>query len=364
VRVDSGYQVWSETFDRPLTDVFKVQDEIAGAVVQVLKLSILDHYRPEPIPTANIEAYTLYLRALSHLTKNGVADFDAAAEHLRSALVLDPNFAAAWSLLATSTVNKFDGRSTPVPAACASARAAADQALKLNSTLAVAHRAKGIVLQTCDSNLPAAEVEFTTALELEPGSSDMLRAYAWFALEANRLDQALQLAQRAAAADPLNEWNFAAIGDVLFQARRLDEAEVAYRKAVEIDPMVAGLHGMLANILLTDHKPVEAVAEAEGEPDAEWREETLPFALDAAGRKSDADRAIATYELKYADDGPGVIAEFYACRHDVDRAVKWFSAWAARHTGVYSDFPYRVDCLKNVESDPRFKTLRQRVKLP
>ena len=60
VRVDNGYQVWSETFDRPLTDVFKIQDEIAGAVVQVLKMSILNHYVPEAARTTNIEAYTLY----------------------------------------------------------------------------------------------------------------------------------------------------------------------------------------------------------------------------------------------------------------------------------------------------------------
>jgi hypothetical protein len=73
---------------------------------------------------------------------------------------------------------------------------------------------------------------------------------------------------------------------------------------------------MLAIILLTDHQPSAAVAEAE--TDVEWREETLPFALDDAGRKADADRAIATFESKHMDESAGVIAEFYACRANVE----------------------------------------------
>ena len=83
--------------------------------------------------------------------------------------------------------------------------------------------------------------------------------------------------------------------------------------AVDLGPTDGGLHALLANILLSTHKATEAVAEAEREPDAEWRETALLFALDAAGRKSDADRAIAAYELKHAADDPGGIAAFYAC---------------------------------------------------
>ena len=90
VRVDSGYQVWSKTFDRPLTDVFKIQDEIAGAVVQVLELSLISHDMPQDPPTENIEAYSHYLRARSNVVSNGVDDYDAAVEHAHSALALDP----------------------------------------------------------------------------------------------------------------------------------------------------------------------------------------------------------------------------------------------------------------------------------
>jgi transcriptional activator of cad operon len=205
VRADNGYQIWSETFDRPLVDAFKIQDEIANAVVQVLKVSILGHYVPEGVQTPNIEAYTLYFQA-EGIGGNGLADYDAAIEQLRAALALDPKFAAAWARLATLTIWRFDVarapgmlavRVSPTPAACAAARAAADRGLELDSTLVETHRAKGIVLQYCDRNWAAAEGEFKRALELQPGSSDALRSYAWLALADNRPGQALQLAQRA-----------------------------------------------------------------------------------------------------------------------------------------------------------------------
>jgi transcriptional activator of cad operon len=372
VQVENGYQVWSETFDRPLTDVFKIQDEIAGAVVQVLKMSILNHYVPEAARTTNIEAYTLYFQAHSNTVSNWSADYNAAAEHLHSALTLDPQFAAAWGWLALVTIWEFDVarapglraiRAYPTQAACANARAAADRALELDSTLVQSHRAKGVVLQYCDNNLLAAEGEFRQAVELQPRSSDALRSYAWLALASGRLNQALQLAQRAVSLDPLNQWNFAVLGDVARTAGRFAEAEAAYRKAVELGPTVAGLHALLANILVSTHKAAEAVAEAEREPDAEWRETALLFALDAAGRKSDADRAIAAYELKYADDDPGGIAAFYACRHDTERTIQWLSRFLATHQGEYQDLLNREACFQNVESDSSYKAWRQKLKL-
>jgi serine/threonine-protein kinase len=354
IRVDNGYQVWSETFDRPVADAFKVQDEIAGAVVEVLKMSLLNHYVPEASRSTNIEAYTLYFRAHSNVMSNGSTDYDAAAEQLHSALALDPQFAAAWGWLALVTIWKFEPtawgssmRASPTQAACVDARAAADRALELDPRLVQSHRAKGIVLQHCDNNLLAAEGEFRRALELQPRSSDALRSYAWLALASARLDQALQLAQRALSLDPLNQWNYAAVGDVHWTAGRFAEAEAAYRKAVELGPTTAGLHALLANIMLSTHNADEAIAEAEREPDAEWRQSALPFALDAAGRKSDAERAIDAYELKYANDDPGGIAAFYACRHDTERTTRWLSRLRAKRQGEYHDLPNREACLRN-----------------
>ncbi len=364
VRGDGEDQLWSDTFDRPLTDIFNVQDEIAGAVVQVLKLSLIEHYRPERVPTANIEAYTLYMRATSAITKAGAADYSTAAMQLKSALALDPGFASAWASLALVEIWTFDYRGAPTEAACGRAKSAAERALKLDATLAVSHQATAQVLQACDQNLPAAEAQLTTALEIAPGSAGTLRAYAWLAQAAGRLDQALKLAQRAVIADPLNPWSHAVLGDVQMSARRFEQAEMSYRRAVEIEPEAASLHAILANILLANHKPAEAVEMAEQETDPEFRGLVMPLALDAAGRTGDADRAIAAVELQYGDAAADTIAEFYACRHDTERAIRWLTVWAANSKGVFNDLPNRIECLKNLASDPRFQALKGRIALP
>jgi hypothetical protein len=116
--------------------------------------------------------------------------------------------------------------------------------------------------------------------------------------------------------------------------------------------------------LISTHKAADAVAEAEREPDAEWRETALLFALDAAGCKSDADRAIAAYQLKYADEDPGGIAAFYACRHDTERTIQWLSRFLATHQGDYHDLLDREPCFRNVASDPSYMAWRQTLKLP
>jgi transcriptional activator of cad operon len=359
-RGNNGYQVWSQTFDGPLTDIFKIQDEIADAVVQVLKLSILDHYLPEAVRTTSIEAYALYFRAQSNMVSGGLADYDAAIQRLHAALKLDPRFAGAWANLALVTTWQFDMRGSPNPTMCTDARAAADRALELDSTLIEAHRAKGTVLHYCDGNLSAAEVEFRRALELQPRSSDALRSYAWLALSDRRPDQALQLAQRAVSLDPLNAWNFVVLGSVHWSVSRLPEAEAAYRKALEVNSTAAGVHGLLANILISAQKTTEAIAEAEREPEAEWRAMVLPFALLEAGRRSDADRAIAQYESEYAADPEG-IAAYYACRHDTERAIRWLTSFARSRAGEYRDLPNREACFRNVESDARYQTLERQM---
>jgi transcriptional activator of cad operon len=370
VHAENGYQIWSETFDRPLTDVPKIRDEIASVIVQVLKVSIVSHDAMEVARTTNSEAYILYFRAESNVVSNGVADYDLAAEQLRSAVKLDPQFAAAWARLALVTIWKFDvarlpgaraTRAFPTDAACVGAHAAADRALRLDATLVAAHRAKAIVLQYCDSNWLAAEAEFRRALELQPASSDALRSYAWLALEAGRPAQAIQLAQHALSLDPLNAWTFAALGDALLTVGHIDDAEEAYRKAVELDPGTAGLHALLANILLLTNKASEAIAEAEREPDSAWREAVMLFALDAAGRKGEADQAIAAYERNHAGDS-GRIASFYACRHDVERSITWLRSFAANHLGEYHDLAYAEACFNNMVSDVRYQALQRKMK--
>jgi tetratricopeptide (TPR) repeat protein len=262
-----------------------------------------------------------------------------------------------------ATIWKFEGRAPgPTAEACASARIAADRALRLNALLPQTHRAKGIVLHSCDRDLKAAEAEFNRALALHPDDSLVLMSQAWLALDMEQFDRALEFARRATAVDPLNPWTFAVLGEVSLDAGHSAEAEAAARRAVAIDPSLAFIHGHLAIALLTNHKPVEAVAESEREIDPQYRLMLLPIALDAAGRKRDAERAVQELRLRYGEQNGDWVALYYACGHDADAAVQWLRTYAARYKELMPYHPYLRTCLDSLESDPRYQALRQQLR--
>jgi TolB-like protein/DNA-binding winged helix-turn-helix (wHTH) protein len=355
VRADDGYDVWSETYNRPLADVLRVQDEIASAVVQEFQLSIL---APEHSFTSNADAHNEYFHALAYVHNASASDYDAAESHLHTALTLDPQFAGAWALLAMSTIWKFDGRApAPTPEACTSARIAAVRALELDPQMPGTHRAKGIVLHSCDRDLESSQAEFDRALALQPDDSLVLMSQAWLAVDMGHFERALDFARRATAVDPLNPWTFAVLGGVALDAGHSAEAEAAARTAVTIDPSLSFLHTVLAIALLTNHKSVEAVTESEREIDPQYRLMLLPIALEAAGRKQDAERAVQELKQRYGEQNSDWVALYYACGHDADSAVQWLQSYATRHKELMPYRPYLQACLDNLKSDVRYQAL-------
>jgi TolB-like protein/DNA-binding winged helix-turn-helix (wHTH) protein/Flp pilus assembly protein TadD len=325
VRADNGYHVWSETFDRQLDDIFKVQDEIAGAVVKALRVSLLKGDVPMATPTSSTEAYTLYLQARS-IAAGRAADTDyvAAIKYLQQAVTLDPRFASAWAALANIFVDEYSWRrSRPYGEAQSEAHKAAEQALGLDPKLSDGHLALAKILFAFDFNWNASENEYDRALEINPRNADALRWKSYLALRLNRSDQALELAQRAVSYDPLNSWNFFAIAAALSAKSSFTESEAAYRKGLELNPTGVGLHALLGEVLVVKGDPRAGLAEMNREYDDRWRQMSVPFALDALGRKSEANVEVATLEEKYAAYVPAAIAYLYSCRKDTDRAILW-----------------------------------------
>jgi TolB-like protein len=359
IRADSGYHVWSESFDRTLNDVFKIQDEIAAAVVRALKVSLMAPALPQSAITTNAEAYALYLQARALGRSSGEGDYLAAIEELRRAVALDPTFATAWAQMAQIFVADIGWHDNPaLQDPCVHAQAAADKALQLAPTLSASHLAQGIVLSACGGNLITTETEFKRALELAPGDADVLRASAWLALHRTRLDEAIGFAKAAVARDPLNPWNYFPLAEAQGEAGKFEDAAASYRAAIELNtiPPPAGLHALLANALLALHEPAEALKETERESDDQFRQMDLPLVYDALGRKADAEREIAVFEQKYSSRDPLTMAEFYACRNDADHALPWLERLSSEPQ-PYGDVPNRIACLKHIESDARYEAL-------
>ena len=113
---------------------------------------------------------------------------------------------------------------------------------------------------------------------------------------------------------------------------------------------------------MAEGEATAALAEMNRESDGMWRQIGVPFALDALGRKSEANVAVATLEEKYATQAPAAIAYFYACRKDADRAILWLDRAFRQHVLDVNEAAH--SCLKNLDSDPRYKALLRDMKLP
>jgi TolB-like protein/Flp pilus assembly protein TadD len=362
IRVDSGYHVWSETYDRQLDDIFKIQDEIAGAVVKALKVSLLEGGVPRATPTSNTEAYTLYLQGQA-IGNNAAqsADVERAIDHLQRALKFDPMFARAWAALAGWRIFNYsyftNGNYQQV---LAEARYAAQLALNLDPNLSDAHAAMGDVY-SLEWNWKAAEAEINKAVALDPGNATVLGSASQIAQTLGRFEEALQLAQRALALDPLGEWTD--VGSTSLASGRLAEAEAAYRRALDFAPTTSQLHFQLGWVLLARREPAAALADMERETDERYREVGRALALDALGRKSDADRALAVAEAKYAGVIEYPIAVVYANRNDLDTAFEWLDRAYQLHDGWVS-WAIWDPLLKNLRGDPRYKAFLRKINLP
>jgi len=357
IRADSGYSMWSETFERPLNDVFRVQDEIANAVVKLLKVSLLGPATSATPLTTNTDAYALYLQARALERAAGEGDYPAAVGTLQRAVALDPGFATAWAEMVTALLADLswhaDSSSADVP--CRRAREAAARAYALAPQLATVHRAKAAVLSNCDEDEAGAIAELKIALQINPEGADTWQAFAWRMIRARRWDEAIHYAEGAVSRDPLNWWHYFALANAQGYSGRLADAEATYRKALAATPkpVPAGLHALHANSLLGINDPQSALKENALESDDQFRQMNLPLIYDRLGRTADAEREIAIFEAKYSGRDPLTMAEFYACRGDVERSLKWLTGFKTAPDPV-DDVPNRTACFRKIEHDPRY----------
>jgi len=330
--------------------------------VRVLKISLLGMRRAPPA-TANGAAYVLYLRARALELGGNPDDYVLAEKYIEQSLALDPTFAPAWATLAQIIVadEGWSGGDTYLEV-CARGRKAVDEALRLSSATLDGHRVLANILGNCDWNWTAAEGEYKLALALDSGNPETLRQYATLAWTMRRPQQAIDLAQRAVLRDPLDSWSYQALALGQNQAGHIEDSIASWRKALDLDPTVGLFIALLANAYLADGRPAEALATIEREPIDRWKKMNLPFIYEALGRKEDATHAIIDFEERYGAQDPLSLGQFYACRHDVSRAIGFLQRAVDMHYPL-TDVANRQACYQPLEGDPRYRELLRRTRL-
>ena len=247
VSSSDGYQLWADSYERKLADVFALQEELTQAIVRSLPLSAAPP-RPGLLvrpSTHATEAYTLYLRGRFEALKRSVPALIAGIGHFEQAVGRDPGYALAHAGLAECWLLRgFEefGDLAPLEA-MPRAKAAARLALALDPGLAEGHGWSGVASLLFDWDWEAAESSFRRAIELRPDYSLAHAWYAVFLMSRSRYDEAIARSERAAEIDPLALSIHAVIGQCHHFARRFDEALARHRATLELDP--ANLRALL-----------------------------------------------------------------------------------------------------------------------
>jgi TolB-like protein/Tfp pilus assembly protein PilF len=363
IKAADGSHLWSETYDRTLDDIFVVQDDIAGEVVKALKLTLLGTALTTRSKPQDSEAYNLALQGRFFLERRGKEDLERSVDYFRRSRERDPEYAPAWAGLSRAYANQADNGFVPAADGYRRAREAAEKALALDPQLVDAHLAMGWIQQGYDWDWAASDASFRTALNLEPGNAQALRHASRQALAVGRSNEAIDLANKALARDPLRPNSYSNLGLALLGVNRDTEAEAAFRKALELDPGGASWHYGIGRALLLQGKADAALREMQQETEDAWRLSGLPLVFHALGRSGESDAALAALRSKYAGGAAYQIAEAHAFRAEVDLAFEWLERAYAQRDGGLADI--KSDRLmQRLVDDPRYTAFLRKLKLP
>ncbi|HVL30534.1 MAG TPA: tetratricopeptide repeat protein, partial [Sphingomicrobium sp.] len=251
----SGFDEWTQTFDRKASDSFAVQSDIAAFVADALLAGLDKDKRPsERIGgTRKAEAFDAFLRgAAAYRLAAGKASDLMALSHFDRAIAVDPNYAAAHaarSRALTVIANNYATKAE-IPDYYRRAIAAARAAIRLAPDMAEGHSALGFVLFNGQLDARAAEAPYQRSYELGFGNAEILSAYANFAGRIGRFDEGRKAIARAQQLDPLNPTVFRNAGLLEYAARNFTAAESRFRMALSINPKASNVHAALGDIAL------------------------------------------------------------------------------------------------------------------
>jgi TolB-like protein/Tfp pilus assembly protein PilF len=369
ISIADGCHVWSERYDREMTDIFAIQDEISQAIVTVLKLKLakpasraLGRRPVEP------EAYESYLKGRFFWNKRTESDLNRSIEYFLRAIELDPAYALAYAGLSDAYVLlgifgvRAPGDVYP------KARAAAERALEIDETLAEPHAALGHVLTAYDWDFQGAETEYKRALDLNSSYPTAHQWYGHLLVVTGRYAEGIAEVTRARDLDPLSVPINAFVGLIYMKARKSREAVEAARKGVDLDPNNPFAHWILARALDAQNELSESVAESEkaarlsGGGQASTAQLGCAYARigDTAKAHKIIDQLAELSRTKYVS--PYDIAIIYTGLGEKDLALEWLEkAYEERAVRLLELPDPAFDTLR---SDPRFQDLVKRIGLP
>jgi serine/threonine-protein kinase len=375
IKAATDTHLWAESFDRQLTDIFRIESEIAKAIADTLqaKLSGAEQSAIATRSTENSEAHELYLKGRYFLAKRSNDGFKQAIDYFNQAIAKDPSYALAYAGLADSYALLSEWSKEPVAEVLPKARVAAEKALSIDNSLAEAHAALGLVL-SADLNLKDAKREFERAIELNPNYADAHYILGYDGLAPfGQFDQAIAEVKRALELDPVSAITNTNLGHCYLWARRYPEAIAQLRKALELDPNFPFIRFLLGQALLLNGDSAGAIKEYEKADEIEKAHEFggahfgLVGLAQAYALQGERERA-AQFLNQLRDLEQRKRATHYAYSYavihlalgDKNEAIDWLEqSYQAKESVIVI---IKIDpFLDPLRGDPRFEALVQKV---
>ena len=371
----TGYQLWSQTYDRDLGDVLKLQSEIANAVADALKLKLLGDVaaKIEVGGTRNPAAFDAFLRASSAYRRFGPVNLaagggnkeglQAAIDAYTEAIHADSDYALAYAgrSLAFADFARALVSGPEVGDYLAKAQEDARKASALAPGLADGHLALANY-HVGSLELTGALQEYERALALAPGDARVLNEYGAFAVLIGRTDAGLAAAHRLLVLDPLNSMNHFGLGTSLTFARRYGDAIRAFNeaKALGLDDISLNMWLGIAYYLSGDFERASATCARAGEVNGPF---CLAMVYDKLGRRAEAEAMLARLTARAGDHFAEGYADIYAQWGDTARALDWLDA-AVRNRDPYLAYTKVNPFFDPLRKEPRYRAIEEALKFP
>jgi TolB-like protein/DNA-binding winged helix-turn-helix (wHTH) protein len=371
IQVRDQTHLWARQYDRELSHLLALQDEIAHEVSEEIQIALWDR-KPITQPTQqllspqNYDAYDLYLKGQYFWNKRTAEGFERAIDYYQQSIAKDPNFARAYAGLADS-YSLLPPYSTASPREyMPKARAAALRALELDKDLPEAHTALALIVQNYDYDWQTAGREYQRAIELNPNYATAHHWYAEHLMWRGRFDEALRESERARQLDPLSLIIATDNGAILYFSRQYDRAIEKLRAVRELDPSFPRAAGLMVRAYEQKGMFADALADVEKSCPLynSWACSELVYIYGRTGQEAQAGLALAKLERlnRRQPVDPAVFVEPYIGMNNKDEAFFWLDKAYAQHSNALTGL--KVDPIYDpLRSDPRFQDLLRRVGL-
>ena len=361
VRASDSSHLWSQTYDRQMTDIFKVQDEIAGDVVAALKVKLLPTQQlPKGQRTRNVDAYEQYLLGMEMGRANKLDSVQRSVAALQKAIALDPQYANAYAALAYSQRELAENVSSPAQRSeiYKQAFASVEKAIALAPDMARGYGIRAYLRYRYSWDWAAAEADYERAIALDPRDAVLLSGvtgYAHFLFWNGRQAQALAMDVQAIALDPLSAEPLTAYGLHLLASGQIAEGRQALQHALELDPNLDFANYNLGYSDLKEGKLDSALAHfrVSGDGFSQAGRAMVEFTL---GNEVASQQAVTELKRDFVAGYAYQFAQVYAWRGEKDQAFEWLDRAYVQHDAGMTTLRYDP-MLASLHDDPRFAAL-------